>query len=162
MKTSGFRWRRAVWVGAFTLCGTSSAWASAVQSFELRRTASAIVVTADLDGDHQIAALDLDDDNDIDLVIVSRSGQWTALINQGNGVFWPKRVPLVPHVAPVRSADTVVAAAGATMRAMAAIVRTCVEVHRDSGVLASPAAIGHAPHSRGAPPHLRGPPSPLA
>jgi hypothetical protein len=48
-----------------------------------------------------IAALDLDNDRDLDVLIVSRSGRLIALFNQGNGEFWPKELPVPNRVAPI-------------------------------------------------------------
>jgi hypothetical protein len=40
-----------------------------------------------------LAAIDLDNDQDLDVLVISRSGRVTILVNQGNGVFWPKALP---------------------------------------------------------------------
>jgi hypothetical protein len=109
-----------------------------------------------------IVELDLDNDNDIDIVIVSRSGRWTALINEGNGVFWPKEMPARPHVAPVSTADAVTTAIATTTRLPAAKANVHISVCLDHGAMPARAHACATCDRCHAPPHLRGPPLLLA
>ena len=109
-----------------------------------------------------VAALDLDNDHDLDILIVSRSGRLTVLVNRGNGEFWPKDVPVPPRVAPLStdSVEMIAATTGTvTVPRLADIVR--------SAPFRAGLAVRHLPIDVApgrSPPHssrhLRGPPGP--
>jgi hypothetical protein len=108
-----------------------------------------------------IAALDLDNDHDLDILIVSRSGRLTVLVNHGNGEFWPKELPRAPRVAPA-STDSVETIAAATCAATVPPAADGVRIlqfgaGRPAHVVTIEVAPGRSP--RHSPQHLRGPPS---
>ena len=57
--------------------------------------ASAIPLPADA---LTIAAIDVDDDGDNDVLVVTRSGRLTVLLNEGHGTFLPTKIQLPPQL----------------------------------------------------------------
>ena len=106
-----------------------------------------------------IAALDLDNDNDLDVLVVSRDGRIVVFYNQGNGQFWPKELPSPSKVTGVASVGSLTLAAGTDApRALAlSSTRTIAAVDPSTArlsVLGAPPSI-----SSRASVTLRGPPA---